>query len=98
MKGVCLVLLGPKYSGLLISATPMMKLFSCKVEGGEVLHTLQGQVGHAADKSLLPGQILFLGGLVLLHNGVEPIIQFSIRENVTSLLLDELVRLTRIIP
>ena len=41
------------------------KVVQLQVEGGEVLHTLQGQVGHAADKSLLLGQILFLGGLFL---------------------------------
>ena len=45
--------------------------------------------------SLLLSQILLLSGLVLLYNGVVLIIQSSL---VTSVLLDELVGLTCILP
>ena len=51
-------------------------------------------MSHAADKSLLLGYILLLGGLVLLHNGMEPIIQSGLRKDVTSILLDELAPAT----
>ena len=48
--------------------------------------TLQGQVGHAADKSLLLCH-LFIFGFVLLHNGEERVIQSSLRKDVISVLL-----------
>ena len=54
-------------------------------------------MGLAAGKSLLLGQILFIGGLVLLHNGEESVIQSSLKD-VTSVLLDELIGLACILP
>ena len=54
-------------------------------------------MGLAAGKSLLLGRILFIGGLVLLHNGEESVIQSSLKD-VTSVLLDELIGLACILP
>ena len=74
------------------------KVLQLQIEGGEVLHTLQGQLGHAADKSLLLGQILFVSVFVLLQNKEESTIESSLRKDVTSLLLDELIDLACILP
>ena len=54
-------------------------------------------MGLAAGKSLLLGRILFIGGLVLLHNGEVSVIQSSLKD-VTSVLLDELIGLACILP
>ena len=73
------------------------KVLQLQIEGGEVLHTLQGQLGHAADKSLLLGQILFVSVFVLLQNREDSTIESSLRKDVTSILLYELIGLACIL-